>query len=59
LAYENGGGGFLIPYFVMLVLAGLPIFFLSTAIGQFCSLGKFYFKLYCRLSTIFGTSLSQ
>jgi len=54
LAYENGGGGFLIPYFVMLVLAGLPIFFLSTAIGQFCSLGKFYFKFYCRLSTIFG-----
>ena len=40
LAYENGGGGFLIPYFVMLVLAGLPIFFMSTAIGQFCSLGK-------------------
>merc|ERR1711935_192361 len=39
LAYENGGGGFLIPYFVMLVLAGLPIFFMSTAIGQFCSLG--------------------
>lgn len=39
LAYENGGGGFLIPYFVMLVLAGLPIFFLSTSVGQFCSLG--------------------
>ena len=45
LAYENGGGGFLIPYFVMLVLAGLPIFFLSTAIGQFCSLGKYINRL--------------
>ena len=40
LAYENGGGGFLVPYFVMLILAGLPIFFLSTAIAQFCSLGN-------------------
>jgi len=39
LAYENGGGGFLIPYVVMLVFAGLPVFFMSTAISQFCSLG--------------------
>nr|CAB3266316.1 sodium- and chloride-dependent neutral and basic amino acid transporter B(0+)-like [Phallusia mammillata] len=39
LAYENGGGAFIIPYVVMLVFAGLPIFFMEVALGQFSSLG--------------------
>lgn len=34
LAQKNGGGAFLVPYFVMLVLQGIPIFFLELAIGQ-------------------------
>ena len=39
LAYENGGGAFLVPYFIMLLLAGIPIFFLEVCISQFSSQG--------------------
>ncbi|KAK7116102.1 sodium- and chloride-dependent neutral and basic amino acid transporter B(0+)-like isoform X1 [Littorina saxatilis] len=39
LAYENGGGAFFIPYTIMLLLVGIPIFFLELALGQFSSSG--------------------
>ncbi|XP_067663048.1 sodium- and chloride-dependent glycine transporter 2-like [Haliotis asinina] len=39
LCYKNGGATFLIPYAIMLVIAGLPLFFLELAVGQFASEG--------------------
>ena len=36
-AYENGGGAFLIPYIIVLMLIGRPMYFLELALGQFTS----------------------
>ncbi|SJM57308.1 Sodium-dependent transporter [Gulosibacter sp. 10] len=34
VAYENGGGAFIIPYIVALLCAGIPLLFLDYAIGH-------------------------
>lgn len=39
LAYRNGGGAFLIPYFLAACIIGLPIFFAELVVGQYSGLG--------------------
>ena len=51
LVYKNGGGTFLIPYFIMLLFAGLPLFFLELVLGQYSGQGPA--KLFGRISPIF------
>lgn len=41
MVYENGGGRFLIPYFIQLLLCGLPLFYMELALGQFHQTGLF------------------
>ncbi|KAI1885624.1 hypothetical protein AGOR_G00205750 [Albula goreensis] len=40
LCQMHGGGGFLIPYLIMLVLEGIPLFYMELAIGQRMRLGS-------------------
>jgi len=39
LCYRNGGGAFLIPYVISLVLMGLPVFLFEMGAGQFSAEG--------------------
>ncbi|XP_076818625.1 sodium-dependent proline transporter-like [Clavelina lepadiformis] len=39
LAYENGGGSFLIPYVIMLTFCGIPLFLIELSLGQFSGFG--------------------
>ena len=34
---ENGGGAFIIPYLVVLLMIGRPLYFLELSLGQFSS----------------------
>ncbi|EDV36199.1 uncharacterized protein Dana_GF12074 [Drosophila ananassae] len=39
IALENGGGAFVIPYVIVLLLIGRPVYYLEVIIGQFSSRG--------------------
>ncbi|ELU16974.1 hypothetical protein CAPTEDRAFT_180018 [Capitella teleta] len=35
VCYNNGGGAFLVPYMIMYIFGGLPLFYMELALGQF------------------------
>ena len=51
LAYTNGGGSFLIPYVIMLFFAGLPLFFMELALGQYSRQGPT--RVFGRIAPVF------
>uniref|UniRef100_A0A3P8U9M3 Transporter n=1 Tax=Amphiprion percula TaxID=161767 RepID=A0A3P8U9M3_AMPPE len=39
LCYRSGGGAFIVPYLIMVLLCGIPLLFMEFAIGQYTRLG--------------------
>ncbi|CAB3981103.1 sodium- and chloride-dependent GABA transporter 1-like [Paramuricea clavata] len=58
LCYKNGGATFLIPYFLMLALCGIPMMLTEFSLGQFLSLGPpSTFATICRLARGVGMAM--
>ncbi|XP_013397286.1 sodium-dependent proline transporter [Lingula anatina] len=50
LVYSNGGGAFVLPFIIMLLLVGFPLMFMELAFGQYASLGPIaIFERFCPL----------
>ena len=46
VAYNHGGGTFLVPYFIMLIVVAIPLFFMELVLGQYAGLSAI--KIYSR-----------
>jgi SNF family Na+-dependent transporter len=58
LVFKNGGGAFIVIFFLMLFLVGIPIFFLELVIGQFSGIGPTH--VFYKMAPLFqGTSIMR
>ncbi|KAG5670418.1 hypothetical protein PVAND_000684 [Polypedilum vanderplanki] len=57
IALENGGGAFVIPYIIVLILIGKPGYYLEMIMGQFSSRGTV--KVYDCVPAMRGVGLGQ
>ncbi|XP_046859527.1 sodium- and chloride-dependent glycine transporter 1-like isoform X2 [Xenia sp. Carnegie-2017] len=58
LCYANGGATFLIPYFLMLALCGIPMMLTEFSLGQYLSLAPpSMFSTICRMSKGVGMAM--
>ena len=51
LCFKNGGGSFLVPYFIMLLVIGIPAFLMELHMGQYSAMGPT--TVYSNLSPLF------
>uniref|UniRef100_A0A674JQA3 Transporter n=1 Tax=Terrapene triunguis TaxID=2587831 RepID=A0A674JQA3_9SAUR len=51
ICYQNGGGAFLIPYTLMAIFGGVPLFYMELALGQFHRTGAI--SIWKRICPIF------
>ncbi|KAL4713244.1 hypothetical protein ACJJTC_013174 [Scirpophaga incertulas] len=57
VAYQNGGGAFLIPYIIVLFLVGKPMYYLECVLGQFST--KNSVKVWVLSPALKGTGYAQ
>uniref|UniRef100_A0A1E1WV88 Transporter n=1 Tax=Pectinophora gossypiella TaxID=13191 RepID=A0A1E1WV88_PECGO len=57
VAYQNGGGAFIIPYIIVLLLVGKPMYYLEGVIGQFSSRNSV--KVWALAPAMKGTGYAQ
>uniref|UniRef100_A0A670ZYE5 Transporter n=1 Tax=Pseudonaja textilis TaxID=8673 RepID=A0A670ZYE5_PSETE len=58
ICYQNGGGAFLIPYMLMAVFGGVPLFYMELALGQFHRVGAIpIWKYICPIFKGIGFSI--
>ena len=57
VALENGGGAFVIPYVIVLLLVGRPLYFMEMVVGQFSSRGSV--KVYDCVPALRGAGVGQ
>ncbi|ETN63077.1 sodium-dependent nutrient amino acid transporter 8 [Anopheles darlingi] len=57
VALENGGGAFVIPYIIVLLLVGKPVYYMEMIIGQFSSRGSV--KVYDMAPIMRGVGFGQ